>query len=101
MKKLQMKKITFITGILLLASCSQKTVEPITKTEIKVATSEEIAQGKSLYAENCVKCHKSFSPSEFTEKQWRHEVPPMAKKAKIDATKESLILAYVLAGAKK
>ena len=33
--------------------------------------------------------------------QWRHEVPPMAKKAKIDASTESLILAYVLAGAKK
>ena len=83
------------------ASCSQKTVEPVATTVTKVATAEEIAQGKLLYAANCVQCHKSFEPSEFTEKQWRHEVPPMAKKAKIDATKESLILAYVLAGAKK
>lgn len=96
-----MKKITFIAGLFVLASCSQKTVEPVTTKETKVATAEEIAQGKLLYAANCVQCHKSFAPSEFTEKQWRHEVPPMAKKAKIDATKESLILAYVLAGAKK
>ena len=96
-----MKKITFIAALFLLASCSQKTVEPVTNKGTKVATAEEIAHGKLLYSENCVQCHKSFAPSEFTEKQWRHEVPPMAKKAKIDATKESLILAYVLAGAKK
>ncbi len=96
-----MKKIIFITSLLLLASCSQKTIEPVTKTEIKTVTSEDIARGKSLYAENCIKCHKSFNPSDFTEKQWRHEVPPMAKKAKIDSEKENLILAYVLAGAKK
>ncbi len=93
--------MTFIVSSILLASCSQKTVEPITTKEAKTATTEEIAQGRLLYTENCVKCHKSFAPYEFTEKQWRHEVPPMAKKAKIDATKESLILAYVLAGAKK
>ena len=96
-----MKKLTFITSLLLLASCSQKTIEPVTKTDLKPATSEDIARGKSLYAEHCIECHKSFNPSDFSEKQWRHEVPPMAKKAKIDATTESLILAYVLAGAKK
>ena len=96
-----MKKLTFITSLLLLASCSQKTIEPVTKTEIKPAISEDIARGKSLYTEHCIECHKSFNPSDFTEKQWRHEVPPMAKKAKIDSEKENLILAYVLAGAKK
>jgi hypothetical protein len=96
-----MKYLSLLAGILFLASCSQKTTTPVSKVESKPVTSEEIAMGKSLYAENCVKCHKSFEPSEFTEKQWRHEVPPMAKKAKIDSEKENLILAYVLAGAKK
>ena len=47
-----MKEITFIAGLFLLASCSQKTVEPITTKETKVATAEEIAQGKLLYAAN-------------------------------------------------
>jgi cytochrome c len=96
-----MKKFIFIISVLLLASCSQKTIEPVTKTEHKTTNSEDIARGKSLYAEHCVKCHQSFNPSDFTEKQWRHEVPPMARKAKIDSEKENLILAYVLAGAKK
>jgi len=96
-----MKKFTFIASIFILASCSQKTTSTVSKVETTLATAEEIAQGKILYAESCVKCHESFEPSEFTEKKWRHEVPKMSKKAKIDATKQRLILAYVLAGAKK
>lgn len=96
-----MKKLTIILSILLLASCSQKTIEPVTKTKLKTATSEDIARGKSLYSDHCIECHKAFNPSDFSEKQWRQEVPPMAKKAKIDSEKENLILAYVLAGAKK
>lgn len=96
-----MQKISGIFALIILASCAQKTAEPVTKVETKPATAEEIAQGKTLYAQHCIKCHKLFEPSEFSAKQWMHEVPPMAKKAKIDTQKENLILAYVLAGAKK
>ena len=84
-----------------LFSCAQKTVEPISIKETEVTSTEDIVLGKSLYLENCVKCHRPFAPSEFTEKEWRHEVPIMAKKAKIDVTKENLILSYVLKEAKK
>ena len=96
-----MKVLPFFAVALILASCSQKTVQPMTQTETKPATVEDIAKGKSLYAQNCIKCHESFNPSDFTEKKWRHEIPPMAKKAKIDFEQQNLILAYVLAGAKK
>lgn len=94
--------ITFIFGVILLASCSQKTTEPVVTTvEKKTATSEELAKGKTLYEANCVKCHRLFAPSEFTEKKWNHEVPEMAEKAKVDHETEKLILTYVLNGAKK
>lgn len=97
-----MKKILFtIIGGFIFVSCSQKTVEPVTTAEPKVYKSEDIAQGKLLYTEHCIKCHKAFAPSDFTEKKWRHEVAEMAVKAKIDSEKENLILIYVLAGAKK
>jgi mono/diheme cytochrome c family protein len=102
------KSILIFTGILLF-SCSQKSTEAVSKVETKtettttkkIATAEEIAQGKSLYATHCIACHKAYDPSDFSTSKWNHEVPPMAKKAKIDQAKSDLILAYVLNGAKK
>lgn len=98
-----MKSLLFIFSIVILASCSQSTVEPVvTSVETKpAATSEELAKGKTLYETNCVKCHRLFAPSEFTEKKWQHEVPEMSEKAKVNKETENLILAYVLSGAKK
>lgn len=100
-----MKKIIYTATFGLLISCSQSTVEPVTTTstttEKKVATSEELAQGKTLSEQNCAKCHKLFVPGDFNAKTWNHEVPVMAKKAKLSEAQGDLILVYVLAGAKQ
>lgn len=100
-----MKSLLFIFGLVVLAACSQSTVEPVvTSVETKpavTASAEELAKGKTLYETNCVKCHRLFTPSEFTEKKWHHEVPEMSEKAKVNKETENLILAYVLSGAKK
>lgn len=93
-----MKKLFFLLSGIIIASCSQKTVEPVTTT--KTASTEEIAQGKKLYADYCIKCHKTYNPSDFSAKKWNHIIPEMAKKAKIDTEKSDLILSYVLNGAK-
>ncbi len=96
-----MKKSIFLLGCIIVASCSQKTTETVSTVETKPVSTEELAKGKSLYAEHCIKCHKTYSPSDFTAKKWNHEIPIMAKKSKIDAVTSDLILAYVLNGAKK
>ncbi len=98
-----MKKLFSLFSLGLLVSCSHSTVEPVVTKPTpvkKTATAEELAQGKALYAEHCIKCHRIFEPSEFNAKKWNHEVPEMAQKAKIDSQKENLILTYVLNGAK-
>lgn len=102
-----MKKSLFILACGFLFSCSQATVEPVTKTptattETKVLTSEErLAQGKLLSEQNCAKCHKLFVPGDFKAAKWQHEVPEMAEKAKLTKEQGDLILEYVLAGAKQ
>jgi hypothetical protein len=46
-------------------------------------------------------CHGLEPREKYTEKQWRHIVPEMAKKAKLDANQEAVILKYVLASPKQ
>ena len=96
-----MKKSFILLSTIALFSCSQKTTATISTVETQKASVEELAQGKALYTQYCIECHKAFAPSEFSVSKWNHEVPVMAKKAKIDSQKSDLILAYVLNGAKQ
>ena len=57
----------------------------------------KLQQGQALYTGNCGKCHELFSPDQFSEKKWEHEVPPMAKKARLDDAQGDLILRFILA----
>lgn len=59
-------------------------------------TLAELQQGQELYIANCGKCHSLKSPQSRNEAGWRKIVPPMAKKAKINAQQEELILKYVI-----
>ncbi len=97
-----MKKIIFtgVTGLLLVA-CKPTTVEAVKedKKEVTEAAVEfpnaTVAEGSTLYVENCGSCHKLKPVKNYTTERWAKIVPPMAKKAKIDSEKEAKILAYV------
>lgn len=94
-----------VVGIFIF-SCAPKVVTPIAeakKEEIKfkvinkpVAANSgilttELAEGKNLFENNCAKCHKLYSPSDFTAEQWTPIVLSMQKKAKIqDAEREKI-----------
>lgn len=108
-----MKKITTITfalAIVLFAACtSGKRVASVSLTEADAgraaakfpgATLASLNEGKQHYEENCGKCHGLKRPGDFTEAEWRKEVPPMAGKANIDKKREELILQYVVTMAK-
>ena len=99
-----MKKLLIISSVLLLAACGAalKLSAPAqTDAERGSAifpglTLAELDKGKIAYEENCAKCHGLKNPTSFTEEKWRKVVPPMAKKAKVDAKTEELILKYVV-----
>lgn len=59
-------------------------------------TVAELTEGKALYEQHCGNCHALKDPKSESEEEWYHEVPPMAKKAKIDAATEQKILKYVV-----
>ncbi len=59
-------------------------------------TLAELNKGKIAYEANCGNCHGLKNPLKYSEEEWRKEVPPMAKKAKVDAATEELILKYVV-----
>jgi len=55
-----------------------------------------LQQGKTMYEENCSKCHGLKSPTAYNEEQWGKHVKRMAPKARIDKATEELILQYVV-----
>lgn len=66
-----------------------------TEPAAKVLTPEEIAQGKTLYENNCAKCHKLFAPADFTQKKWEPILARMQKKARMDDAQMTVISSYI------
>ena len=50
----------------------------------------------ALKAQDLEVVKKTIESEKFSEAKWRHEVPEMAKLAKISAEDENLVLTYVL-----
>jgi cytochrome c1 len=65
-------------------------------TKFPGTTLAQLQEGQTLYKANCVRCHELIPPKARTEAIWREVTPPMAQKARIDATTEAKILAYVV-----
>lgn len=81
---------------IVLVACTPKTAEVVVKEETVEFPSTDIAEGSKLYVENCGKCHKLKTVTDFSSEQWKKIVPNMAAKAKLDATAENQIMLYVL-----
>lgn len=78
-------------------SCSPKVVAPVTPVTESVAVelTPELAAGKSLYDANCAKCHKLYSPTKFSEQQWKPILVSMQKKAKLEDAQMAEISNYI------
>lgn len=97
-----MKKGILFGGLVaLVLACQPKTAEAVKpaepKTEVAVAfPSPAIEEGSKLYLEHCGSCHKHKVVENYSVEQWKKVMPPMAKKAKIDANQEDKITQFVL-----
>lgn len=65
-------------------------VAPVEKT-----LSAEGKAGEKLYQENCGRCHDLPAIPDYSSDRWERIVPPMAKKAHLDATQEQAVMTYV------
>lgn len=114
-----MKKIIYISLIGLSTACGTKSAElsskpqqdskvveenkmTVVKAPEKIESrpmvafpSGEIAEGSSLYDNNCAKCHDLPEIPRYSKEKWQKIVPSMAREAKLDNLQESKIMAYV------
>jgi cytochrome c5 len=92
---------TILTAII--SSCAPKVVveQEVTPVKEQTVTKPEVKylEGKTLFDNNCGKCHELFQPSQFSKAEWAKIVPAMAKEAKLNPTQENQILMYVQYGA--
>jgi cytochrome c5 len=90
-------------------SCASKSSVPtaeVKKEEVKVESkptapikntvmTAELAEGKSLYENNCGKCHYLHNTNEFSSNDWKPIVARMLKKAQLDDLQGQKIYNYV------
>jgi len=60
----------------------------------------DILQGKSLYENNCGKCHKLFATTQFSITDWQPIVKSMQGRAGLKDSDSVLIMAYLSSEAK-
>ncbi|WP_343697244.1 cytochrome c [Flavobacterium sp.] len=98
------KILTLAAVALLIASCGTKqsavaaapeNVDPSKDTMPPRVLSLEQAEGKKLYENNCVKCHKLYDPVKFSKEEWQPILVRMQKKAKLDDANMALITSYI------
>jgi cytochrome c5 len=82
---------------MLLYSCASKPVTTTT-TEVKsVALTAVQTEGKTLYENNCAKCHKLYDTKAFSVTEWTPILISMQKKAKLQDADIEKIHAYITA----
>lgn len=70
----------------------------IESAEVAKPVNDEMAEGKSLYENECNKCHGLYKPTDFTREQWGPIIASMQIKAGIDNEQTAKIYNYITTG---
>lgn len=103
-------KITMFAVAVLLSACgATKLVIPSSadaergSQKFPGVTVASLNEGKSLFEQNCGKCHGLKDPTKRDEEKWNSVVPRMVKKVnkkagkeEIDSRKQQLLLQYLV-----
>ncbi len=87
------KKITAVAVFgLLLTSCVQrgKALKPE-----EMSDGLKSAQGKTIFENNCGRCHDLPSPKDYTDEQWIGIVNAMAPRSKITNAQGEMVYLYL------
>jgi hypothetical protein len=98
-----MKKYIYFTAVIFVFSCRPLLlIDPgqkdIARADEKFpgTTLEDLQKGKKIFESNCNKCHSLKMPFRVTEERIYKVLPVMAKRAKLDAKEEDLVLRYLI-----
>ena len=107
------KIISIIALAILVGSCASKTAAPkpvvqsekpktATKTAVLVAAMDPAEnktikpeEGKKLYEDSCVRCHRLYTPKEYNKEMWSVILPRMQRKANLDDNVMAAISSYI------
>jgi mono/diheme cytochrome c family protein len=62
------------------------------------ATLADLQAGRTLFANNCGRCHSLYSPDSFSAASWKSIVPGMASRAGLSSAQASQVIKYVTRG---
>lgn len=104
-----MKKLTILIMMVIVAtvsSCTSKKAATSEKSPADIVaeikknyTEAQLAEGKTLWQDNCKKCHKLHDGPDYTVKKWENVLPRMFNRAKVNDDQAGKIRAYLLAHA--
>jgi cytochrome c5 len=100
-KNMKLKIISVALIGLVIYSCSPKIVPPVvearteTVADVKPTLPPDIAEGKSIFENNCAKCHKLYDPKSYSRQNWIPILYDMQKKANLSDAEIDKVLAYV------
>ena len=100
------KRITLVWSILLLATfltgCSKSLTNstdalyvPTTTDVTATATLADLQAGRTVFINNCGKCHSYYAPDSYSAAIWKTIVPTMASRAGLSATETTQATKYV------
>jgi cytochrome c5 len=69
-----------------------------TVEEQQVASASDLAEGKSLYENNCAKCHSLYDIKDFSKESWKPILLDMQMKAGISDEQREKIYTYIVSG---
>jgi hypothetical protein len=100
MKKIKLILPALFFGILL--SCTKTSTSNLyTPTSADVtanATLSELQDGRTLYIDNCGRCHDLYSPDDLSVSGWKNAISNMAPKTGMNAAQVTLVTKYVTRG---
>ncbi|MFZ4412648.1 MAG: c-type cytochrome [Bacteroidales bacterium] len=71
---------------------------PTTANVTANASLTELQQGRTLYINNCNRCHSLYAPETYTPSQWKTILVTMAPRTSMSASDVQLVTKYLCKG---
>lgn len=88
-------------GSVALGGCAVVSTAPPVTPALVVASGGKsaaiLAMGREIFAGRCTTCHSADPVGKFSVAKWREIVRDMSHRAKLDASQEAALLAYLSA----
>jgi hypothetical protein len=97
--------IPIVFASMLILGCSKSLTNntdalyvPTAADATSTATLADLQAGRTVFINNCGKCHNYYSPDSYAAANWKSIVPIMASRAALSATETSQVTKYVTRG---